>query len=213
MLPLGLRNRLAELILESFDDPEARETLEALAAFCLSADGQVGAAAGSRLAALGWFDPLETGRVRLRGACRPHREALCRRVSAALAALGQAATSSEGASLPGRLARAACLADAGLYFEVHELLEPVWMGAEGPERIALQGLIQVAVGLHHAQNGNRDGTLSLLEEGLSKLAAVRAALPLCTASWEAALAGTLTVLREGAPPPPAPPWPRPVETV
>jgi predicted metal-dependent hydrolase len=52
--------------------------------------------------------------------------------------------------------------DAGLFFEIHELLEPVWAAEQGPERDALQGLIMAAVGLHHLCEGNRAGAQDLL---------------------------------------------------
>ena len=57
----------------------------------------------------------------------------------------------------------------GLYFEVHELLEPSWLRADGPTRAALQGLMQVAVGFQHLANGNLDGARALLREGAVKL--------------------------------------------
>jgi hypothetical protein len=72
-------------------------------------------------------------------------------------------------SLGAALDQAADLFDAGLYFEVHELLEPYWMRAEGREREILQGLIQVAAGFHHLANGNLKGARSLLDEGSAKL--------------------------------------------
>jgi len=61
------------------------------------------------------------------------------------------------------------LVDAHLYFEVHELLEPPWRDAEGGEREALQGLIQVAVGYQHLANGNLAGARALLDEGCRRL--------------------------------------------
>ena len=72
-------------------------------------------------------------------------------------------------SLGAALDQAADLFDAGLYFEVHELLEPYWMRAGGGEREILQGLIQVAAGFHHLANGNLKGARSLLDEGSAKL--------------------------------------------
>ena len=60
-------------------------------------------------------------------------------------------------SLDETLAAAATLFDAGLHFEVHELLEPYWARGEGAERQALQGLIQIAVGYQHLANGNLGG--------------------------------------------------------
>ena len=76
------------------------------------------------------------------------------------------------------LDRAAALANHGLFFEVHELLEPVWFRATEPARTALQGLIQIAVGFHHLENGNREGARSLLVLGLAKTADAGAILPL-----------------------------------
>ncbi len=210
-LPLGLRNRLAELILDAFDDPEARAILDALGRFCASGDGSVGVDAAARLLPLGWFEAAGTGRVRLLGAHRLYRDALCRRAGAVLATLASGPAVPSGESVGGLLARAARLADAGLHFEVHELLEPAWMRAEGAERVALQGLIQVAVAFHHAANDNREGAVSLLVEGLAKLEAAGPALALELAGWTRALGTVLDAWRAGTPLPPAPPWPAPRE--
>ena len=64
---------------------------------------------------------------------------------------------------------AACLFNEGLFFEVHEVLEAVWLKQEGDARPLLQGLIQIAVGFHHLENRNLNGALSLLREGREKL--------------------------------------------
>jgi hypothetical protein len=210
-LPLGLRNRLAELILEAFDAPPARRALEALASFCRSEDGRVGVDAAERLAAFGCFAPAGSGRVQLLGTHRAHRDALCRRAAAAWAMLESHTVPTDGSTLLGLLTRAAWLADAGLYFEVHELLEPAWFRAEGAERVALQGLIQVAVAFHHLGNGNRDGAVSLLSEGLAKLETAGAALALDASEWIRSLGALLTAWRAGTPPPPIPGWPTPSE--
>jgi hypothetical protein len=210
-LPLGLRNRLAELILDAFDLLEARRTLDAVASFCAEAEGCVDDDTARRLVALEWFEAAGPGRVRLRGAHRAHGEALCARARAAAGVLGRQGPPS-ARDLPGLLTRAAWLARGGLHFEVHELLEPAWMRSEGGARVGLQGLIQVAVALQHEANGNRAGALSLLDEGLTKLRAAEALLPLETAAWREALAGVLAAWRSGAPPPPVPPWPAPGDT-
>jgi Domain of unknown function (DUF309) len=206
-LPLGLRNQLAELILEAFDHDEARHTLAAVAAFC--EDDELEPAALARLGRLGWFERAGTGRLRLLGAHAGHHDALCRRATAGLGAVCRAAP--DGRSVAGLLARAAVLADARLYFEVHELLEPAWMRAEGGERLALQGLIQIAVALHHAEHGNREGAVSLLTEGLAKLDAAGAALPLGTGGWARRLGEVLAAWRSRAPAPLLLPWPTPTE--
>jgi hypothetical protein len=205
-LPLGLRNRLAELILGGFDEPAARASLEALAAFCR---GQpLDPEAVARLAELGWFETAAPGSVRLLGAHRAYQASLCQRAAAAVALLDGPATG-DARTLIELLARAARLADAGLYFEVHELLEPRWMRAEGAERLALQGLIQVAVALHHAGQSNRPGAISLMDEGLAKLAAAGTALPLDTARWREGLNDCLAAWRRTGPAPEPPPWPAP----
>jgi uncharacterized protein len=208
-LPLGLRNHLAELILDAFDSDEARRTLAALVRACAGEAVEPGAAA--RLVGLGWFDPAGAGRIRLRGAHQGHREGLCGRAAAALRMLERTTTGSDGDTLVARLDRAARLADAGLFFEVHELLEPAWLRAEGAERLGLQGLIQVAVGFHHAAHDNRAGAVSLLDEGLAKLRAAGPALPLDTAPWLARLEVVLTTWRAGSPASPPEPWPAPTE--
>ena len=137
--PLGLRNRLAETILLALSDEAARRRLAAQD-FAWLAEAAADEAA------------LVSARAR--------------RASEALAACP-----SMGAerSLDETLAAAATLFDAGLYFEVHELLEPRWVSATGAERQALQGLIQVAVAFQHRDNGNVEGARSLLVEGNARL--------------------------------------------
>jgi uncharacterized protein len=56
------------------------------------------------------------------------------------------------------------------FFEAHEVLEDVWRAAPEPDRKFLQGLIQIAVGLHHYSTGNVVGCQSLLKRGLGNLA-------------------------------------------
>src|SRR5574337_816604 len=67
------------------------------------------------------------------------------------------------------LEEAACLFNEGLFFEVHEILEAVWLTQGEEVRLLLQGLIQIAVGFHHLENRNLRGALSLLEEGVGKV--------------------------------------------
>ena len=44
--------------------------------------------------------------------------------------------------------------NAGEWFECHETVEDLWIGEEGELRNFYQGIIQVAVALHHWRNGN-----------------------------------------------------------
>jgi predicted metal-dependent hydrolase len=64
---------------------------------------------------------------------------------------------------------AACLFNEGLFFEVHEVLEAVWLKQGERVRPLLQGLIQIAVAFHHLENRNLKGALSLLREGEEKV--------------------------------------------
>ena len=181
-LPLRLRNRLAETILRALHDPTARRQLERLAA-----------------------DPAAAERW-LEDAAREHGPLLrsrARRASEALAARPPIAAEP---SPDEAFAAAATLFDAGLHFEVHELLEPHWVRAEGREREALQGLIQIAVGYQHLANGNLQGARALLSEGTHRLRdGGLAGLDLAT--FAAAVADTVSWLTED-PPPTVPPFPR-----
>lgn len=106
-----------------------------------------------------------------------------------------------------RFERGVELFNAGEYFAAHEVLEDVWRPAAGEERRFLQGLIQIAVALHHYSNGNLAGARSLFKRGASKLedlppdyCGVRAgALRLATQEW----LGHLGALSS-----PQPPFPR-----
>jgi predicted metal-dependent hydrolase len=90
------------------------------------------------------------------------------------------------------------------FFAAHELLEDVWRIAPPGERRFLQGLIQVAVALHHHSTGNLAGCRSVLARACDNLAAYPAehggldlaALLATLARWRSALDGNR------APPPP-----------
>ncbi len=64
----------------------------------------------------------------------------------------------------------------GDWFECHETLEDLWVGSDGEIRWFYQGLLQIAVALHHWRNGNFGGALTLLGGGIEYLARVR---PVC----------------------------------
>ena len=62
----------------------------------------------------------------------------------------------------------------GEYFLAHELWEEVWRKvSEAEQRTCLQGLIQIAAGLHHLQKHRRGPGTSLLGKGLQKLSRCR----------------------------------------
>jgi len=55
------------------------------------------------------------------------------------------------------------------FFEAHEVLEDVWRAAPEHEQQFLQGLIQMAVALHHHSVGNVVGARSVLKRALENL--------------------------------------------
>jgi hypothetical protein len=210
-LPLPLRNRLAELVLEAFEPGEARETVLALARVSGTGGVEVDEAGAGRLLALGWFEPAAAGRVQLVSGYRAHGPSLADRAARAASIVREWRDwEDRGAEGMARLLeRAAALASHGLFFEVHELLEPVWFRASEPARTALQGLIQVAVAFHHLGNGNREGARSLLVLGVAKVAEAGAILPLDVREWLAELRAALATLAAGGSPAAIPRWPRP----
>jgi hypothetical protein len=166
MLPLPLRNRLAELIVDAFHDPAARAGLESLAAVL----GDPRALAGpspERFPA----DLFEAGTdgLHLAGRFRRHAEAFASRAGRGATLLAGRAFDPAAPDLGVALEQAALLWQGGLHFEVHEVLEPHWAKAEGHDRDVLQGLIQAAVGFHHLARGNPAGARSLLAEAAGRL--------------------------------------------
>jgi uncharacterized protein len=91
------------------------------------------------------------------------------------------------------------------FFEAHEVLEDVWRAAPEEQKKFLQGLIQVAVAMHHHSKGNLIGAQSLLARASRNLSGypedfhgIRLSTLLHSlADWHRALA-------EGVPVPPLP---------
>ena len=59
----------------------------------------------------------------------------------------------------------------GAFFDAHEVWEGLWTDTEGPARQFYQGLIQVAVCLHHFGNGNTRGACKLYHSSTDYLLA------------------------------------------
>ena len=91
------------------------------------------------------------------------------------------------------------------FFDAHEVLEDVWRETSGPEKTFLQGLVQLAVALHHHSTGNAQGARSLLKKAHRNLSGyprdfggIRLGALLQTiAAWQSAL-------EQDVPPPPLP---------
>ncbi len=59
----------------------------------------------------------------------------------------------------------------GRYYEAHESWEDLWRLSDDDDRRFCQGLVQVAVGLHHLANGNASGGNRVLIRGLGNIEA------------------------------------------
>ncbi len=64
----------------------------------------------------------------------------------------------------------------GEHYEAHELWEEVWNVIDDPARTWVQGMIQVATGLHKLQRFRSDVCLTLIDKALGKLAEVSPSL-------------------------------------
>ncbi len=63
----------------------------------------------------------------------------------------------------------------GQFYDAHEHWEDVWNEADDPDRRWIQGMIQVATGLHKVSGDKRGPARTLLEKALGKLADAPAA--------------------------------------
>ena len=77
---------------------------------------------------------------------------------------------------PEELLRGIAEFNAREWFDCHETLEELWVGAPRELRDLYQGILQVAVALHHWREGNFGGAVSLLNSGVRLL---RHVAPVC----------------------------------
>jgi predicted metal-dependent hydrolase len=67
------------------------------------------------------------------------------------------------------LKQGTALFNAGDYFHAHEVWEGWWRATTHPEKQTIQGMIQVAVAMHHASARNFAGAASVIERALRNL--------------------------------------------
>ena len=72
-------------------------------------------------------------------------------------------------SPPGQLLLAIRQFNNREWYDCHETIEDLWIGEKGEVRDFLQGIIQIAIALHHWRNGNYGGSVSLLAGGVAYL--------------------------------------------
>jgi predicted metal-dependent hydrolase len=70
---------------------------------------------------------------------------------------------------PGQLLQGIREFNRSEWYDCHETVEDLWIGATGELRDFYQGIIQVAIALHHWRNGNFGGAVSLLKGGAGYL--------------------------------------------
>jgi predicted metal-dependent hydrolase len=58
----------------------------------------------------------------------------------------------------------------GEFYEAHEFWEDVWNEIDDPERLWVQGMIQIATGLHKLSRDRPDVCMTLLAKAMTKLA-------------------------------------------
>jgi hypothetical protein len=75
----------------------------------------------------------------------------------------------ETEKITGTYPLAALLWDAGLFFEVHEYLEPLWIDATGIKKKVLQALIRAAGTYVHLHQGNMTGAAKMAEKAIKTL--------------------------------------------
>ena len=88
------------------------------------------------------------------------------------------------------------------FFEAHEIWEDLWQDTAGPDRRFYQGLIQAAVAVYHADNGNARGARRLFHSARRYMAAyppVHLGLDV-PAFWHAMERALADVLADPAPP-------------
>ena len=70
---------------------------------------------------------------------------------------------------PGQLLKGIREFNSREWFECHETVEDLWIGESGEVRDFYQGIIQIAVAIHHWRNENFGGAVSLLKGGAGYL--------------------------------------------
>lgn len=191
---IATRNLLAEMMLEAFEDRIAATALHCLAAYCRTIRKTSPAMAIGRLLQpvreeereavfaklqtnplLSWDLRGRAGRVTLSPGFSSAWPAIAARLVRFEAVLKDWSATAGEAALTQALRKGIALFNHRLFFEVHEVLEGQWSQAAGEEKQFLQGLIQIAVAFHHLENQNLRGALSLLHDGIEKIAPYRPA--------------------------------------
>jgi len=89
--------------------------------------------------------------------------------------------------------------NAGEFFAAHEIWEDLWGETVGPEKLLLQGLVQIAAGYSKVESGGHGGALKLLGRGIAQVREFGAqALGLALGPFVAGVEADLQRLRTAA---------------
>lgn len=193
-MKITTRNLLAKMLLEALDDHIAASAIHCLADYCRAMkktppamtvdrflqsvpeeDREVVLAHLQTSPLLAWDLRGRSGRVTLSTSFASEWLGIAERLVRFRAALKDWSTTTGEATLIKALRKGIVLFNHRLFFEVHEVLEAQWSQETGEEKQFLQGLIQIAVAFYHLENRNLRGALSLLQDGIEKIASYRPA--------------------------------------
>lgn len=193
-MKITTRDLLAELLVEALDDPLAATALQCCAHYsrlatplspavtveqflepapALHRDSVLAKLQTTPL--LAWNFTKDTGQVALADAFTAEWQAIKDKLTQCRTALQEWSPETNASPLQHALQKGALLFNHHLFFEVHEVLEAQWLKETGEEKRFLQGLIQIAVAFYHCERGSLRGALSLLQDGLEKIASYRPA--------------------------------------
>ena len=160
------RDALAAVILEAFERPDAIGLLDDLTAVLVGAGTVPARGRAARLASsVALVQVGEAGALLPAAGVAPGP--LVERLRCARQALATDRTRPR--PFPGALGVAAVLLAAGLFFEVHEVLEREWQTLTGERRRFYQGVIQLVVALHHLVHENAGSAVRLFASAREKL--------------------------------------------
>ena len=193
-MKISTRDLLAELLVAALESQSAAASLRCLVAYCRVVKKEPVAMPVDRFllpapeaerdgvlalleknALLSWDLHDKSGRVTLAPAFTPECAEVVAKLTQYGAALGEWVADEAAAERTAALRKGVLLFNHHLFFEVHEVLEAHWVKEAGEEKRFLQGLIQIAVAFYHLGNRNLRGALSLLQDGLEKIAPHRPA--------------------------------------
>jgi hypothetical protein len=193
-MKISTRDLLAELLVAALDHPVAAAALRCVAAYCRATKKTPLAMPIDRFLLpaseaerdsvlrlleknplLSWNLRGRSGRVTLAPAFTPEYAEIVAKLIQYGAALEEWTPDETAPAITNALRKGVLLFNHRLFFEVHEVLEAQWVQESGEERRVLQGLIQIAVAFYHLGNHNLRGALSLLQDGVEKIAPHRPA--------------------------------------